>query len=76
MEIELLRRQGRSQEMMDFVANIDIIHPSATLSDGGRRHGAENGGFSSSNELDEGEDADSLSNEEREDLSSTYLARR
>ena len=76
MEIELLGRQGGSQEMMDFVANIDIIHPSATLSDGGRRRGEENNNFSSSNEFDESEDADSLSNEEREDLSNTYLARR
>ena len=62
--------------MMDFVANIDITHHSEQLSDGDRRRGAENNNFSSSNELDEGEDADSLSNEEREDLSNTYLARR
>ena len=73
MEIELLQRQGRSQEMMEFVANIDITHPS---SDNGRRRGGENNNFDSSIELDEGEDADSLSNEEREDLSNTYLARR
>ena len=72
IEIELLQRQGGSQEMMNFVAN-DITHPS---SDRGRRRGAENNNFSSSNELDEGEDADSLSNEEREDLSNTYLERR
>ena len=62
--------------MMNFVANIDITQHSANLSVDDRRRGAENNNFSSSNELDEGEDADSLSNEEREDLSNTYLARR